>query len=253
MTLQSALLHTQEETGCNAFFAVQDLTSGEVLAVHREDTPVPSASLIKLSLLLCALEAVQKGELSFDRQIPICEQQHTGDSRTIAQGVSCAPLSFLIETMIVDSDNTAANVLIDFLGMERVNALCKTCGMLGTCLRRHMLDFEAAARGEENNTTARDILRFFSLLQEDAVLTPALCETARRILLAQRDKAYLMYAMPKQRAAHKTGELPGIRHDAGILYGRKRTVGFSVLTQADNENSGTAFLRQAGVLLRSFL
>lgn len=74
MTLQSALLHTQEETGCNAFFAVQDLTSGEVLAVHREDTPVPSASLIKLPLLLCALEAVQKGELSFDRQIPICEQ-----------------------------------------------------------------------------------------------------------------------------------------------------------------------------------
>ena len=89
--------------------------------------------------------------------------------------------------------------------------------------------------------------------QEDAVLTPALCETARRILLAQRDKAYLMHAMPKQRAAHKTGELPGIRHDAGILYGRKRTVGFSVLTQSDNENSGTDFLRQAGVLLRAFL
>lgn len=243
----------QEKTGCNAFFAIQDFTSGKVLAIHEENTPVPSASLIKLPLLLCALEAVQKGELSFDQRIPICEQQHTGDSRTIARSASCAPLSFLLETMIADSDNTAANVLIDFLGMERVNALCKMCGMSGTCLRRHMLDFGAAVRGEENDTTARDILRFFSLLQEDAFLTPALCETARRILLAQRDKAYLMYAMPKQRAAHKTGELPGIRHDAGILYGGKRTVGFSVLTQSDNENSGTAFLRQAGVLLRALL
>ena len=253
MTLQSAFLHMQEKTGCNAFFAIQDFTSGKVLAIHEENTPVPSASLIKLPLLLCALEAVQKGELSFDQRIPICEQQHTGDSRTIARSASCAPLSFLLETMIADSDNTAANVLIDFLGMERVNALCKMCGMSGTCLRRHMLDFGAAVRGEENDTTARDILRFFSLLQEDAFLTPALCETARRILLAQRDKAYLMYAMPKQRAAHKTGELPGIRHDAGILYGGKRTVGFSVLTQSDNENSGTAFLRQAGVLLRALL
>lgn len=243
----------QEKTGCNAFFAIQDFTSGKVLAIHEENTPVPSASLIKLPLLLCALEAVQKGELSFDQRIPICEQQHTGDSRTIARSASCAPLSFLLETMIADSDNTAANVLIDFLGMERVNALCKMCGMSGTCLRRHMLDFGAAVRGEENDTTARDILRFFSLLQEDAFLTPALCGTARRILLAQRDKAYLMYAMPKQRAAHKTGELPGIRHDAGILYGGKRTVGFSVLTQSDNENSGTAFLRQAGVLLRALL
>lgn len=243
----------QEKTGCNAFFAIQDFTSGKVLAIHEENTPVPSASLIKLPLLLCALEAVQKGELSFDQRIPICEQQHTGDSRTIARSASCAPLSFLLETMIADSDNTAANVLIDFLGMERVNALCKMCGMSGTCLRRHMLDFGAAVRGEENDTTARDILRFFSLLQEDAFLTPALCETARRILLAQRDKAYLMYAMPKQRAAHKTGELPGIRHDAGILYGGRRTVGFSVLTQSDNENSGTAFLRQAGVLLRALL
>lgn len=253
MTLQSAFLHMQEKTGCNAFFAIQDFTSGKVLAIHEENTPVPSASLIKLPLLLCALEAVQKGELSFDQRIPICEQQHTGDSRTIARSASCAPLSFLLETMIADSDNTAANVLIDFLGMERVNALCKMCGMSGTCLRRHMLDFGAAVRGEENDTTARDILRFFSLLQEDAFLTPALCGTARRILLAQRDKAYLMYAMPKQRAAHKTGELPGIRHDAGILYGGKRTVGFSVLTQSDNENSGTAFLRQAGVLLRALL
>lgn len=243
----------QEKTGCNAFFAIQDFTSGKVLAIHEENTPVPSASLIKLPLLLCALEAVQKGELSFDQRIPICEQQHTGDSRTIARSASCAPLSFLLETMIADSDNTAANVLIDFLGMERVNALCKMCGMSGTCLRRHMLDFGAAVRGEENDTTARDILRFFSLLQEDAFLTPALCGTARRILLAQRDKAYLMYAMPKQRAAHKTGELPGIRHDAGILYGGRRTVGFSVLTQSDNENSGTAFLRQAGVLLRALL
>lgn len=253
MTLQSAFLHMQEKTGCNAFFAIQDFTSGKVLAIHEENTPVPSASLIKLPLLLCALEAVQKGELSFDQRIPICEQQHTGDSRTIARSASCAPLSFLLETMIADSDNTAANVLIDFLGMERVNALCKMCGMSGTCLRRHMLDFGAAVRGEENDTTARDILRFFSLLQEDAFLTPALCGTARRILLAQRDKAYLMYAMPKQRAAHKTGELPGIRHDAGILYGGRRTVGFSVLTQSDNENSGTAFLRQAGVLLRALL
>ena len=50
MTLQSALLHMQEKTGCNAFFAVQDFTSGEVLAVHEEDTPVSSASLIKLPL-----------------------------------------------------------------------------------------------------------------------------------------------------------------------------------------------------------
>lgn len=253
MTLQSAFLYTQEKTGCNAFFAIQDFTCGEILAIHAKDTPVPSASLIKLPLLLCALEAIQKGELSFDQQIPICEQQHTGDSRTIARSTHCAPLSFLLDTMIADSDNTAANVLIDLLGMERVNAFCKTLGMPGTCLRRHMLDFRAAACGKENYTTARDVLRFFSLLQEDAVLTPPLCETARGILLAQRDKAYLMHAMPKQRAAHKTGELPGIRHDAGILYGRERTIGFAVLTQSDNEKSGTAFLRQAGALLRAFL
>lgn len=253
MTLQSAFLYAQEKTGCNAFFAIQDFTSGEMLASHSEDMPVPSASLIKLPLLLCALEAVQKGEVSFEQRIPIGEQQHTGDSRTIARSTSCAPLSFLLDTMIADSDNTAANVLIDLLGMERVNALCKMLGMPETCLRRHMLDFRAAACGEENYTTARDVLRFFSLLQGDAVLTPPLCETARRILLAQRDKTYLMYAMPKQKAAHKTGELPSIRHDAGILYGRERIVGFAVLTQADNEKSGTAFLRQAGALLRTFL
>ena len=253
MTLSSALPPLQKEAGCRAYYQAADLTNGVLLAESGAQTPVRSASLIKVPILFAALDAVREGALSLGADIPISPAQHTGDSRTVPPGCRAAPLSFLLDTMTADSDNTAANVLMDLLHMERVNALCRALGLTSTCLRRHMLDFAAAARGEENFTSAADMLRLFSLLYDRRLLTPALCGIAEGFLLRQKAKDCVLFPMPQQKAAHKTGELPGIRHDAGLLYGARRTVAFAFLTEADGGQDGRCFLRAAGGALKALL
>ena len=65
----------------------------------------------------------------------------------------------LAVAMILQSDNTATNVLIDRVGMAAVNRRMAALGLADTELRRHMIDLEAARRGDENVSTPADLAR----------------------------------------------------------------------------------------------
>lgn len=239
--LRDIIRQLEEKHGCTVGCAIRDAHSGETLAAYRENRVFKSASLIKTPIMLCALEDVEKGLLSLDTKIPVQPCHCVGDEAPVIADAADVPLSVLLEYMITYSNNSATNVLIDMLGMEKVNAFCRRIGLGDTVLRRHMLDYEAARQGRENHTSAADMLRLYELLGRDGVLTPFMRETAVPILLRQHDKELLMFADPQQKAAHKTGGLSDIAHDAGILYGENRTLVFAVLATAPDEAQCVAF------------
>lgn len=241
MVLNDVIRQLEEQHGCTAGCAIWDARSNETLASYRQDMVFKSASLIKTPIMLCALEDVEKGLLSLDTKIPMQPCHCVGDEAPVIENGSDVPLSVLLEYMITYSNNSATNVLIDTLGMEKVNAFSKRIGLNDTVLRRHMLDYEAARQGRENHTSAADMLRLYTLLHKGDVLTPFMCETAIPILLRQHDKELLMFSNPLQKAAHKTGGLSDIAHDAGILYGENRTLIFAVLATAPDEAQCVAF------------
>src|SRR5690606_14639683 len=80
----------------------------------------------------------------------------TGVLRHLQAGARLTLLD-LATLMIVVSDNTATNALIDRLGMASIQVTISRLGLAGTRLGRKMYDFEARARGFENVTCARDI------------------------------------------------------------------------------------------------
>ena len=244
MILHDILRELEDRHGCTAGCAIRDAHSGQTLALYREDMVFKSASLIKTPIMLCALEEVEAGRLSLDQKIPVKPCHCVGDEAPVIENGSDVPLSVLLEYMITRSNNSATNVLIDLLGMEKVNGFSRRIGLKDTVLRRHMLDYEAARQGRENHTSAADMLYLYTLLHERRTLTPFMCDTALPILLRQQDKELLMFADPARRAAHKTGGLSDIAHDAGILYGEKRTLVFAVLATAPDERQCVA-LHQA--------
>lgn len=243
MLLNDIIRQLEEKNGCTAGCAIWDAQSGETLACYHEDTVFKSASLIKTPIMLCALEEVEKDHLSLDTRIPVLACHRVGDEAPVIKDGTDVPLSVLLEYMITDSNNSATNVLIDLLGMDKVNAFSQRIGLRDTILRRHMLDYESARQGRENRTSASDMLRLYTLLYGGEVLTPFICETALPILLRQHDKELLMFANPTQKAAHKTGGLSDIAHDAGILYGENRTLVFAALATAPSDAQCIAFLQ----------
>ena len=244
MLLNDIIRQLEEKHGCTVGCFIQDAQSGEVLARHQEGKVFKSASLIKTPIMLCALEEVENGNLSLEGKIPVQPCHCVGDEAPVIQNGGDVPLAVLLEYMITDSNNSATNVLIDLLGMDKINAFSQRIGLRDTLLRRHMLDFESARQGRENLTSASDMLYLYTLLFKQEVLTPFMCETALPILLRQHDKELLMFANPAQKAAHKTGGLSDIAHDAGILYGEKRTLVFAALVTAPCDAQCIALLQE---------
>ena len=253
MLLQDTIIRLENECGCLACCAFTDFDSGEVLALYNECEVLKSASTIKTPIMLTVLQDVEAGKLAMTDMIPITAKQFTGDSKTFTENDHEATLELLLETMITDSDNTATNALIDLMGMDRINAVIRSLGLYDTVLRRHMLDFGAAQRGSENTTSARDMLRLYTLIHRRELISDAVCEMALPILLRQHDDSLIRFAMPQQKTAHKTGGLPGIVHDTGILYGENRTLGYAVLTFADDDVKGEHFIQKLSAEVKKLL
>lgn len=244
MRFHDVIRRLEEKHGCMAGCVLWDAARHETLARYREEQVFKSASLIKTPIMLCALEEVEAGRLSLDGKIDVPPRCCVGDEAPIISGGPQATLAVLLEYMITQSNNSATNVLIDLLGMEKVNAFSRKIGLKDTVLRRHMLDFDAARRGMENNTTAGDMSRLYAMLLGGETLTPFMRDAALPILLRQEDKELILSGDPSCRAAHKTGGLSDIAHDAGILYGENRTLIFAVLSCAPDERQCVAFQQE---------
>ncbi|MBP3656201.1 MAG: serine hydrolase [Clostridia bacterium] len=244
MPLNELIRRLEDKHGCSVGCAIQDAGSSEMLAAYQTQRVFKSASLIKTPIMLCALEDAEQGAFSLDTRIHVQPAHCVGDEAPVIRDGTDVPLSVLLEYMITDSNNSATNVLIDLLGMDRINAYSRRIGLQDTLLRRHMLDFESARQGRENLTSADDMLRLYGMLHTGEGLTPFICGTALPILLRQHDKELIMNSNPAQKAAHKTGGLSDIAHDAGILYGERRTLLFAALATAPDMEQCIAFLQE---------
>lgn len=218
--------------------AAWELGTEDGALLIRGDEAVPAASTIKVPILAAVLREVDRGRLRLQCRIPL-PPRRTGGSGVLQSmtGVEELTLADLLTLMIAVSDNTATNAVIETTGMGPINAFCAELGLRGTVLRRLMMDAEAAARGLENTTTALDQARLLEALAGDTVLTEPLRAFAMRALEAQQFNDALPALLPDgARVAHKTGELPGVRHDVGIITaagGRRAVVSVLVTGLAD--------------------
>lgn len=164
---------------------ILDLTDGTRFAV-RDDLVFPQASAIKVPILLELFRRAEEDPALLRRQVPVTDAVRTGGSgvlQYLSDGGSSLSLEDHAVYMILYSDNTATNVLIDALGMESVNALSASLGAPGTLLQRKMIRPEASARGEENLSTPRDAARIMERIVEcDLPLSPGGCQRVQEIL-----------------------------------------------------------------------
>ena len=137
---------------------ILDLTSGDRFAV-RDDLVFPQASAIKVPILLELFRRAEAEPDLLGRRVELTDAVRTGGSGVLlhlTDGGSALSLEDYAVYMIVYSDNTATNVLIDELGMDAVNALSASLGATATKLQRKMIRPEQSAIGNENLSTPRD-------------------------------------------------------------------------------------------------
>jgi beta-lactamase class A len=207
------------KVGAEISLLVKDFNTQDILYSHEETRKVVSASIIKVPIMLTALEQVQEGKVKLDSLIELKDSIILEDTEVFEYGGGKYTLKELLAWMIIESDNTATNCLIDFFSMETINIFCKKLSLNSTRLGRRMLDFQAVKEGRNNYTSAKDMAILYEKLYNKTILTPDLCDTALDILKRQRHKQLsLRYIYDDIRVAHKTGSLDNLNHDAGIFY-----------------------------------
>lgn len=198
-----------------------DIETGRVGA-YNADKPLVAASVIKLFIMAEAFRAIEAGEISRNQEFVKTKEMNMpscGALNYMHDGLRVT-LMDLVTLMIILSDNTATNMLIDYLGMDNINAQIKAIGAEGCALNRRLFDSEASRRGVQNYITASGVGRFFRLLHEGRLVSESASREMLDILKNQRLNGKLPFFLDCA-VAHKTGEDSGITHDAGIVYCEK--------------------------------
>ena len=229
---------------------------------YRATEPTPAASLIKLPILLTVLESVAQGKLDLSERISLKTADQVGGSgvlHTLQAGLE-PTLHDLLTLMIIVSDNTATNMLIERIGAARVNTFCQQHGFSGTALvgKLQLPETEqngAQRRGARNTTCAADMLGLLLGLERGDLLPPPETALALDILKKQQFTEALARYLPVDaeldapyvEIASKSGCLRGVWHDAGIVFQDAGPYALAVMT------SGSADKRfhfeQEGMLL----
>lgn len=194
-------------------------STGERLEINQ-DMVFPAASMIKVPIMFEIMRRAAEGGLSLDDTLKVTDEYKTGGAGILQELRSGLTMTVreLVTLMIVLSDNTATNMLIDLVGMEAVNQTMVGLGLKSTVLRRRMMDFDAARAGLENETCAADLACLFEHIYSVSSLPRENGAMMLDILKRQQIRDKLPFYLPCETVlAHKTGTLSGVEHDAGIL------------------------------------
>jgi beta-lactamase class A len=211
-------------------YVIVDLTSRETIASRLQSQPFPTASTIKLAILYELLKQSEEGKIALEKNEKL-DRQHVVGGSGVLQHLTTPALSLAdyAALMIILSDNTATNVVIDAVGMTNVTARMKALGLGDILLRRKMMDAAAVARGDENVASPASLARSIELIWRAEGLKRESRDAGLRILYQVGGQ--IRNAVPSRiRVASKTGTLDGVRAEAAVVEIEGRPFAMAAMT-----------------------
>jgi beta-lactamase class A len=199
--------------------ALKDLKTGKTFLLNEREV-FPQASSIKIAILLEAFKQAEEGRIRLDEFIALEESRKVAGSGVLFY-LGRPSLSLSVRDtavlMIVLSDNTATNLLIDRVGMDAVNKRLDGLGLTKTRLRRKMMDLKAAAEGRENVSTPLEMLTLLEKVWKGGILKEPYRKDLLEILAIPKDSPLRSGVPEGVDVAEKPGELEAVRCDSGIV------------------------------------
>lgn len=214
-------------SGRQSLFA-KNLKTGESVSFDC-DTEVPTASVIKSPIMAALYHEIDQGRFDETDLLAMQEDDRrygTGVLRDLTVGREFSVYD-LCRLMIVLSDNTATRMLINFIGLDRINEILRGWGFTVTELR--YASWSPPDPRSYAVSSAREMALLMEQLDSGSLLSPQSTHAAMEHLRAQQDHMQLARWLPYhehyQRSGlvndlsiwNKTGQMPGIRTDAAIF------------------------------------
>lgn len=214
--------------------SIRNISNG-AQAEMNGDQVLPAASLFKLPVLVEVVKQYRLRRFSLDDPVLIRNEHWTDGSGILQARVGERfPVRELLRLMVAESDNIAALALMDLAGIENINRTMLGIGLEWTKVQDRRVNRLLHV------TTARDMAMLLEVLATGQLIDRETSEDTIRLLELKQAQNWLDDRLPSSvRVAHKWGELPSVRHDAGIVFTPRSTYVVVVMTQgADVASSG---------------
>lgn len=192
------------------------------------DEKFETASTIKVYILAALFDAIGQGKASL-KDMLTCEERFWIDGSGILGSLEVGTtlsVKNVATLMIIVSDNIATNMLIDYLGIDSINACIQKLGCKDTVLH-NVLDF--AKYHQLGTTTPRDYASMFVRIQNRTLVSPEASEQMWQILSQQHYNSMIVKSLPQFYVdpdnydeqlfwfASKSGSMNACRNDGGII------------------------------------
>lgn len=203
-----------------------------------ENERVRTASTIKVAVMAAAFGQVRAGEARWEEAPELREEDKVTGSGVLQE------MSAGVRLMIVVSDNTATNLVLDRIGTETVNGWMEKLGLKETRILRKVRGdgeelkeasgWSKAGLIEENRkyglgvSTAREMVELLALLERGAVVSAGDSRAMVEILERQQYKDGIGRKLSEYVVASKSGALDALRSDVGLVKTPKGTVAMAI-------------------------
>src|SRR5580658_10239892 len=227
--------------GIVSFFA-KNLDTGDTQGFHLSD-PVRTASTIKVPIMLAVFDGVAHGQAKWDEPFTLTAEQKVPGSGVLGVEFSTGarlPLRDVLHLMIVLSDNTAANMILERFTADAVNADLDKLGIQTTRSMRKILGagpaagLSAAGKLPENQkyglgvSTPRDMVTILDRLNRGEIVSTEASREMLAILKRNQDNTGIARHLMEFQVAHKTGALDALRSDVGIVYSKTGKIAMAI-------------------------
>jgi beta-lactamase class A len=231
-TLRDRVQALVAQSGADVAVAYRTLDGRDELQIN-EDAVFHAASTMKVPVMIELFRQDKIGLTKLDHKIPIVntfrsivdDSPYTlspdSDLETqlytrLGQPISCRELCW---AMITVSSNLATNILIDRLGVQKIQQTTVELGAIGMQVLRGVEDSKAYEAGRNNTTTAEALLVLMEAIAKGKAVSPEASKQMVEILSNQKFRDGIPAGVPEgTRVAHKTGEISSVNHDAAIVF-----------------------------------
>ena len=229
---------------------VRHLNSGREISI-APDQVMPTASLIKVAVLVTAYREADAGRLDLEKKVELKDSDKVAGSGILTKHFSegtTLSVRDLMRAMIVWSDNTATNMVVNQLGLKRISEVMAELGFEQT--RMHSLVFRGPTtsideiNGKEfglGRTTAREMTQLLELIYNRKAASAEACDTMLEHMQKLETTPRLDARFPAGTVfAHKTGSVNTARTDAGIIQTDAGPVIVCALTAKNKDRGWTS-------------
>ena len=193
-----------------------DLDTGNYVDLNGADA-ISAASTIKVPILVAFLEAVDAGTLRLEQALTLREDLiggGSGDMQTYEIGSQYTALE-VAAAMIVNSDNTATNMMIDLLGgSSTLNQRFQNWGLRSTVIRNPLPDLDGT-----NSTSPEDLVKLIMLVEQGKLLGLRSRDRLFSIMQRTRNRALIPDGLGDGNAIvfNKTGDIGAVLGDIALV------------------------------------